>query len=145
MSWIRRRHHGWWAAVLLPGLLLRALVPVGFMPMVGPDHRVKLVVCESFAPMPDSMSMDMSMDMDMQEAGTLAHQAGHPHSGGHLPNHDDHGDCPYGSSPALAALPLLSILAVVHYQPSSPAPVASSQIAFSEVSPLAPSPRGPPV
>jgi hypothetical protein len=54
----------WWAAaLLLPSFLLRALIPVGFMPMVGPDHSVQLVVCDSYAPVPwatESKSMDMS-------------------------------------------------------------------------------------
>lgn len=137
--------------MLLPGLLLRALVPVGFMPMVGPGHHVQLVVCESFAPMPASMSADASMDMpmdksmDMPASDTPDHRPTPSDSGGPSPHRQSHGDCPYGSSPAWAALPVLSIPAVVVLRFPSPAAAGNSQISYSEVSPLAPSPRGPPV
>jgi hypothetical protein len=122
---------------LLPGFLLRALIPVGFMPMVGPGYSVQLVVCDSYAPVPwttMSQDMDMSMDPSMD-------MSGHP-SGG-APVHQGHGTCPYGSSPALGALPALAILAVVVQRSAEPA-VASSQVAYFAVSPRAQSPRGPP-
>jgi hypothetical protein len=137
----RRKHVRWWVAFLLPGLLLRALVPVGFMPMVGPDHGIRLAICESYAPVPwttPSMSMDMPMDAP-------AHQhAGHAtHAGGHSPAHQAQGSCPYGSSPALGALPTLAVLPEA-VQRSPEAALASSQIRYFEVSPRAQSPRGPP-
>jgi hypothetical protein len=39
-------------------LLLRALIPVGFMPMFGPGFGVQLTLCEGYAPVP-STAMDM--------------------------------------------------------------------------------------
>ena len=45
-----------WMAVLLPGLLLRVLTPVGFMPMFGPDFSVRIVLCEGYAPVPAAPS-----------------------------------------------------------------------------------------
>jgi hypothetical protein len=135
----------WWAAaLLLPSFLLRALIPVGFMPMVGPDHSVQLVVCDSYAPVPwatESKSMDMSMPMD---AGMDMPQ--HPPAdgaGGGPPVHQDHGSCPYGSSPALGGLPTLTVLAAV-VPPARELAVAAPQVAYFEVSPRAQSPRGPP-
>ena len=63
VSWGRRRAR-LWVAFVLPGLLLRALIPVGFMPMFGPNFGVRITLCEGYAPVP-SMPMDMSMDMPM--------------------------------------------------------------------------------
>jgi hypothetical protein len=71
--------------VLLPGLLLRSLIPVGFMPMFGPGLSVGLMLCPAYAPLPvaisspdgrvskkstahasmDMSAMDMSMEMPM--------------------------------------------------------------------------------
>lgn len=62
-SWGRRRAR-LWVAFVLPGLLLRAMIPVGFMPMFGPNFGVRITLCEGYAPVP-SMPMDMSMDMPM--------------------------------------------------------------------------------
>ncbi|MEA3174341.1 MAG: hypothetical protein QOF42_1752, partial [Gammaproteobacteria bacterium] len=42
MTLIRGKRARGWLAVLLPVLLLRALIPVGFMPMIGPDHSIRL-------------------------------------------------------------------------------------------------------
>jgi hypothetical protein len=127
----------WGLAFLLPGLLLRALIPVGFMPMVGPDHGIRLAICESYAPVPwttPSMSMDMPMDASMDHA---------THAGGHSPAHQAQGSCPYGSSPALGALPTLAVLPEA-VQRSPEAALASPQIRYFEVSLRAQSPRGPP-
>src|ERR1039458_8263778 len=38
--------------MMLPGLLLRALIPLGFMPTFGPSLRVQLTLCEGYAPAP---------------------------------------------------------------------------------------------
>lgn len=135
LSWMRRKQMGWWVALMLPGFLLRSLVPVGFMPMVGSDHSVKLVVCDSYAPVPwASASMDMDMSQPHHAEGS---------GGGGPPVRQDHGTCSYGSSPALGALPTLAILPEV-VPASSELAVDSSQIAYFEVSPRAQSPRGPP-
>jgi hypothetical protein len=148
----------WWVAFLLPGLLLRALIPVGFMPMMGPDHGIRLALCESYAPVPwttPSMAMDMPADMPMDmpmdaPKGAATDAPGHAHAdhathpADHSPAHQGQGNCPYGSSPALGALPTLAVLAEP-VQRSPDAALASSQIRYFEVSPRAQSPRGPPV
>ena len=127
-----------WAALLLPLLLLRALIPVGFMPMIGPDHSMRLVICDTYAPLPASM-LDMPMDgMDMSQHSGSQHQGGHP------PFHQDHGGCPFGSSPALGALPTLAITPILIHH-AAPLLVAASQVDFFQIPDRAQSPRGPPV
>ncbi len=95
----------WWVALLLPGLVLRSLIPLGFMPMFGPAYGVALVLCAGYAPVlgtTASMSMEMPMDAPMDgQPGTPDHQ-----------DHQDHSTCPYGASPALGGLPTLGILLV---------------------------------
>ena len=112
---------------MLPGLLLRALIPLGFMPMFGPDFSVQLTLCEGYAPVP-SMAMDMSMDMP----------------GNGTPSHQEHGTCPYGASPTLAALPALTAVSQV-VQVAATSLVSSPQVNYFELSPRAQSPRGPPL
>lgn len=136
MALIRGKRTRGWTAWLLPLLLLRALIPVGFMPMVGPDHSVRLVICDSYAPLPASM-MDMPMDgMDMSHPGE--------HTGGSPPVHQDHGGCPFGSSPALGALPTLAISPILIHHPARLL-VAVPQVDFFRAPDRAQSPRGPPV
>ena len=70
-SWMRRKRLRWWVALLLPALVLRSLIPLGFMPMFGPGYGVQFVLCEGYAPVAgttSSMSMSMSMDMPMDAA-----------------------------------------------------------------------------
>jgi hypothetical protein len=122
-----------WVALLLPALVLRSLIPLGFMPTFGPGYDVRFVVCEGYAPMPgtaSSMSMDMSMDMSADGAA------------GNAP-HQDHGTCPYGSAPALGGIPTVAIvlMAVQHVAQRA---VTTAQVDYFEVSPRAQSPRGPP-
>jgi hypothetical protein len=134
-----RKHVSWRIAILLP-IFLRALIPVGFMPMFIPGFGLRLVVCDSYSAVPHAASMPMDMPANMPMA-PLDNSAGP--RGGH-PAHEDHGTCPYGSSPALGALPTLAIAPLLVQRSTQPA-VASPQIAYFEVSPRAQSPRGPPV
>jgi hypothetical protein len=127
-----------WLVVLLPALLLRALIPVGFMPMVGLDHSVRLVICDSYAPMPAAL-MDMPMDAGMD----MPHPADGDGAGG-PPVHQDHGSCPYGSSPALGALPALAFTRFVVQRPAA-LTRSAPQIVFFQAPPRAHSPRAPPV
>ena len=147
MRWGRKRAN-WWVALVLPGLALRSLIPVGFMPMFGPDFSVRLMLCEGYAPvpsmaipsmgmaMPADMPMDISMDMP---TGPLTQ---HPPHGS--PGQQDHSACPYGASPALAAQPAFSILPVTMPRALEP-PAAAAQVTHIEIVPRAQSPRGPPV
>jgi hypothetical protein len=139
LTWIARRQVRWRVALLLP-IFLRALIPVGFMPMVVPGLGVQLVVCDGYAAAPHAASMPMDMPAGMHMV-PLDEAAG-AHGG--RPAHDDHGTCPYGSSPALGALPTLAIAPLLVERSTQPA-VTAPQVAYFEVSPRAQSPRGPPV
>jgi hypothetical protein len=138
LTGIARKHVSWRVAILLP-VFLRALIPVGFMPMFAPGVGMRLVVCDSYAPLPHAapIPMDMPADMSMHplDNATGAH--------GGRPVHEDHGTCPYGSGPALGALPTLAIAPLL-VQRSTPPTAAAAQVAYFEVSPRAQSPRGPP-
>jgi hypothetical protein len=139
LTGIARKRVSWRVAILLP-IFLRALIPVGFMPMFAPGVGLRLVVCDGYAAVPHaaSMPMDMPADMRMDASGDAAG----PHGG--RPAHEDHGTCPYGSSPALGALPTLTTAPLLVQRSAQPA-VAAPQVAYFEVSPRAQSPRGPPV
>jgi hypothetical protein len=126
-----------WVAVLLPILLLRALIPIGFMPMVGTDHSVRLVICDSYAPVPASMrGMAMDGDMDMSQPSS-------DDGSGAPPVHKDHGCCPYGASPALGAVPTLALLPIVFHRPATLL-VAAPQADFHLAPYRSQAPRGPP-
>jgi len=139
LTGIARKHVGWRVGILLP-IFLRALIPVGFMPMFSPGFGVRLVACESYAEVPHAASMPMDMPAGMH-MDPLDNAVG-PHGG--RPAHEVHGTCPYGSSPALGALPTLAIAPQLVQRPAPPA-AAKPQVAHFEVSPRAQSPRGPPV
>jgi hypothetical protein len=134
-------------ALVLPGLLLRALIPLGFMPMFGPDFGIRLALCEGYAPipsMPAAMSMDMSEPM-LMDMHAPHHSRGARDAAGNGPlSHQDHSTCPYGASPTLASLVALTNVpaSVEHSAPCLP---ASPQFAYFEISPRAQSPRGPPL
>jgi hypothetical protein len=126
----RRRTHRW-AVLLLPCLLLRSLIPVGFMPIFGPGLSVSLMLCPAYAPSSttgtDSAShdlkaaaaaapsMDMSMDMDMPmrgDAPAQSTQSGASPRSGSIPDHQDHSSCPYAASAMLAGLPAVFAVAI---------------------------------
>ncbi len=136
-----------WAALLLPGLLLRALVPVGFMPTFGPGWSLGLVLCAAYAPISpmDMSNMDMPMDAaaatgSEPDAATAPQPLGRGHRSG---DYQQHSLCPYAksatSAPAPAALSL----------PGAPAAAASTalmaaQIFWFQAPARAQSPRAPP-
>jgi hypothetical protein len=137
MTLLRGKRLRGWVAVLLPILLLRALIPVGFMPMVGADHSVRLVICDSYAPVPTSMmAMAMDGDMDMSQSSDTDGSGGPP-------VHQQHGSCPYGASPALGALPSLAFLPLMFHRPATIV-VAAPRVDFHPALYRAQSPRGPP-
>jgi hypothetical protein len=149
LSWQRRKQVRWWVALLLPCLLLRSLIPLGFMPMFGPGYGVRFVLCESYAPVPGtaaSMSMDMNMDPAMHAmAGVPDHlrQNDAPPVDGSTPDHQDHGNCPYGASPALGGFPTQPIVSVT-IEPASALVLTAPQVTYFRISPRAQSSRGPP-
>ena len=139
IRWGRHRAN-WWVALVLPGLLLRALIPLGFMPMFGPHFSVRLTLCEGYAPVP-SMAMDMSMDMPMAASmdGPALHHPDAPGKG--IPQ--ERVTCPHGASPTLAALPALRAVSLT-VQVAATSLLSSPQVTYFGLSPRAQSPRGPP-
>ena len=143
IEWGRKRSSRW-VAFVLPGLLLRALIPLGFMPLFGPGLSVQLMLCEGYAPVPSTaaeMRMDMPMDMPMDVPASAPAQV---RTGGGFPSHQDHSSCPYGASPTLAALPALAHLPV-SIEPIAPSPIRAAQVGHLEIAPRAQSARGPPL
>jgi hypothetical protein len=133
-----------WMAWLLPALLLRSLIPVGFMPMIGPGHGIDLVLCDTYAPVPSMpqsgamrMSKDMSMPTGMHMSGDAEDSRGHG-------THQDHGPCLYGTSPALGA-PLALTSSATPSQSSAELLAASPQVSYYKALYRAQSARGPPV
>lgn len=113
-------------------LLLRALVPSGFM-LAQVDGGLSLVLCEAEA----------------MTAGP--HTTGHHHHAGALHSgHDSdpsfHGDtgCPYAQSGAASLLPTLPRLAGTAPALSFPAPPRVAQTITGSGPPRQQSPRGPP-
>jgi hypothetical protein len=142
-----RKYRGWGTLLVLPGLLLRALIPIGFMPMIGPGYSVQLALCDSYAPV---LSMSSSMDMsdmamgdgvDMTQSGPLPSTAPTGH-GGPTP-HQDHGGCLFGSGPALCTPLAGAFLPAFDQYPPDLAAVAA-QIGYFELAVRAQSARGPP-
>ena len=146
MSWMGRKRVRWWAALLLPALVLRSLIPLGFMPMFGPGLGVQFVLCEGYAPVPgttSSMSMVMDMPMDGGASADHSRHGDAPRVDGGSPDHQDHATCPYGTAPALGGLPALAV-ALVSDQPVAAPVVAAAQVAYFQIPPRAQSSRGPP-
>jgi hypothetical protein len=145
---IKRKRERFWMALMLSGFFLRSLIPIGFMPMVGADHSVRLVVCDSYAPTPWTKTlMPTGMAHGGHEGhGGMADPAPHPsaeHPGAGPLVHHTSGLCPYGSGPALGALPSLVLTPVIVQRPPELA-VLLSQAGYFKLSPRAQSPRGPP-
>jgi len=136
-----------WMAWLLPALVLRSLIPVGFMPMFGPGQGVQLVLCDSYAPvpsMPGSDSMEMSKDMSMAAGMDRSHGALGNAATRHGENHQDHATCLFGSSPALGA-PLKLFSSTTTLQPPAQLPTVSPQLSCYEAPFRAQTARGPPI
>ncbi len=138
-----------WVAIVLPGFLLRSLIPIGFMPMFGPGHHVSLMLCEGFAPVPGTamhgssdmsvdVPMDMPMDMPMDKPMPM-----HPDEGRGAP-HQDHVTCPYGAGPALAAMAVWAAPSLRLTRPVEPAAMVA-QVTALQIAARAQLPRGPPV
>jgi len=94
-----RRRARWWTVVLLPALLLRSLIPAGFM-LAPLDGRLSVILCDTDA------------------AGPAHKHAGHDHPGHHHLQLDP--NCPYAQSAGPAPLPALPALGP---QPVVKAPV----------------------
>lgn len=137
--------------MLLPGLLLRSLIPVGFMPMFGPGLSVSLMLCPGYAPVPAAIdttahaladaSMDMS-GMDMPDMPMAEPIAAHTGPSGR-PDHQEHTLCPYAASATLASPPSDISLCPCEL-PIAKFPLLTPQIAYFRLPRRAQSARAPP-
>ncbi len=124
-----------WAALLVLGLLLlRALVPTGFM-LTPVDGRLAIVVCDLDLPV-------AAMPMGAMPAG---HHHGHAARDPAAHQHGAGGPtCPYALSGGPAPLPTLPMLAAgtAFERPRLPAAITQTFLGFGPV--RQPSSRGPP-
>ena len=121
MVWLRRLSNRQWLAMLLSlALLARALIPVGFMPIVV-DGTARLVLCD----------------------GGVDHRghASHPHSSGSTPSGDRH--CPFALSGLTALLPATAGSLPTDAMPDAPEAGAEDSVQTEPPRRHA-APRGPP-
>jgi len=136
-----------WASLLVLGLvLLRGLVPAGFM-LAPVDGTLAFVLCD--IDLPGASMPSGTMPSDAMPAG---HDHDHMHMHMHMAadhaahQHGTHGDstCPYAQSAGPAPLPTLPVLAggATFEQPTLPASVTQTLLGFGPI--RQPSSRGPP-
>jgi hypothetical protein len=125
-----------WASLLVLGLvLLRGLVPAGFM-LAPVDGRLAFILCDADASMPamPAGAMPASHDPMHMAMDHAAH------------GHGAHGDptCPYAQSGGPAPLPTLPVLAgdTTFERPRLPADITQTLLGFGPI--RQPSSRGPP-
>ncbi len=133
-----------WAVALLPCLLLRALIAIGFMPMFGPGMSIQMSLCAAYAPVaPPGAAVSMPMRM-AAPTRSHSHPPGEPKSTGGTPHSpQDRSCCPYAASATLAAQSMFVDFPTTTER-GMPPPVWDSQVARPEVAPRSQSARGPP-
>jgi len=124
-----------WALLALPALLLRALIPVGFMPVATADG-LSIEFCPDAGPLPAAASA---------AADPHAHHH-HHHQGGPDPSSaSHHAPCPFAASATLAAAPDAACVAAPPALARAPGDADVSARAFVPSIVRAQSPRAPPV
>jgi hypothetical protein len=111
--WMRRP---WFSALLLTALLLRVLVPVGYMPGIGSDGSFTVILCPGYAPVPAHSShhdfahpgeaasaADRSGMSGVADMPDMAGMPGMAEHGGHG-QHDAQGNCLYAGATTGTAL-----------------------------------------
>ena len=135
-----------WTALLLPALVLRALIPFGFMPVVA-GGGMTIGLCPGEAQLPPGIAAAHQID---QHAEQHAQHAGHAlaeHSGGHagdLGGGAHHAPCLFAASATPAVTPAIVALAP-HDGLEAQAPPAAAADFFLPTILRAQSPRGPPL
>jgi hypothetical protein len=112
-------------AWLLPLIVVRALVPVGFMP-AWQDGALRMVLCGPYV---------------ASHAGMPAHHHHGAHEG--APAHHHQGECPFAQSTGPALSPAVAPLATA-YHVATLAPSAVTSVAERRIPLRYQSPRGPP-
>ena len=89
------RKRSWLAQFLLPAILFRALIPVGFMPVADADGRLNVIFC--------------AVSGDSAHGAAQAHHHGqHDGTGGAAGSSHSQSICPFTASTGLAPLPEFS-------------------------------------
>jgi hypothetical protein len=139
---INRRRRSMATCMLLGMLLLRAYVPVGFMPATGAPFLLQL--CPTAAPIPTALSMDMDPHMDMSGHRAMSGQMHTTMGDGPASHRHDRADeCPFGSAPAAGPLSQLHAFDTAGPVPSV-APVIFQSALHASRPDRAHPPRGPP-
>jgi hypothetical protein len=84
------------AFLLIPALLYRAAIPVGFMPMIGDDGRLGIMFC------PGEAVVGTTVDVHAAH-----HHHHHANADGTAPSSSQHVPCPYAVSAGAAPLPVV--------------------------------------
>lgn len=137
----RRRR---FATLLLPALLLRALIPLGFMPLLG-GSGLTIGFCPGEGALPSGL---VAANVQLQHAGHLGHDhgpVGAPHHGGSgdpaRTGHD--APCPFAATAKPAFAPALLALDT-GVAPAAPSEALAAPTVFPPAILRAQSPRGPP-
>jgi hypothetical protein len=148
MTRIRYRSAPQWATLVVFGmLLLRALVPAGFM-LAPVDGHLAFVLCEpGVMASGDAMAPDMMASGDAMASMDHQHHHDHHHPGNDLAaHHGAHPDptCPYAQSAGSAPLPSLPVLTAGPIPDRLAAPPAVTQTRLTFGPPRQQTSRGPP-
>jgi hypothetical protein len=123
--------------VLMAALLFRALIPTGFMPMLGSDGTLVMQLCSGFT----TKSVVIHLDASAMHADHAAHAAGNDSA----PSHGDlfeHSPCGFAvaaGAPPQAELPFITPRSA-HTAPAVPGLVGEPQPTIVRSQ----GPRGPP-
>jgi hypothetical protein len=124
-----------WALLALPALLLRALIPVGFMPVATADG-LSIEFCPDAGPLPAAASA---------AADPHAHHHHHTEGGADPSSASHHAPCPFAASATLAAAPEAASVPAAHALERASGDAEVSARAFVPSIVRAQSPRAPPV
>jgi len=113
-----RKHRTWLAVLLLPALLFRAFIPVGFMPVVE-SGGLTIGFCPGEAALPPGVAAAVSVHAHDGQAAAVAaapsehqnSQHGHKHGGGEdSSNASHHAPCLFAASATPAPTPTIAAL-----------------------------------
>jgi len=140
----RRRR---FAALLLPALLLRALIPFGFMPLIGASG-LTLGFCPGEGALPAGLAAANVELLRAAHSGQLHHDhapGGAPHGGSGAPGGSSHeAPCPFAASGKPAFAPAILTLETAASAAAPPEAHATAPVFLPTVL-RAQSPRGPPL
>ena len=140
----RRRR---FAALLLPALLLRALIPFGFMPLIGASG-LTLGFCPGEGALPAGLAAANVKLLHAAQSGQLHHDhapGGAPHGGSDTPGGSSHeAPCPFAASGKPAFAPAILTLETAASAAAPPEAYATAPVFLPTVL-RAQSPRGPPL